>query len=97
MGVVNYAVPLAKLREETMKLARTLMNKNPMAIRYTKEAMRVVRTMSEVDARDYLRAKGDALIYRDKENGRMKGMTQFLDEKSFRPGLGNYRRDDGKK
>ncbi len=30
----------------------------------------------------------------DKEKGRLKGLAQFLDEKSFRPGLGAYRRDD---
>jgi trans-feruloyl-CoA hydratase/vanillin synthase len=27
------------------------------------------------------------------ENGREKGMTQFLDDKSYRPGLATYRRD----
>ena len=30
----------------------------------------------------------------DPERGRQKGMSQFLDEKSYRPGLGAYRRDD---
>ncbi|MNV75032.1 Hydroxycinnamoyl-CoA hydratase-lyase [compost metagenome] len=29
----------------------------------------------------------------DPERGRQKGMSQFLDEKSYRPGLGGYRRD----
>ena len=28
----------------------------------------------------------------DPERGKEKGMTQFLDEKSFKPGLGNYKR-----
>lgn len=96
LGVVNYSVPREKLREETVKIARKMMDKNPWAVRYTKEAIRTVRPMSEVDARDYLRAKGDALRFRDKEGGREKGMNQFLDEKSFRPGLGTYRRDDKK-
>jgi trans-feruloyl-CoA hydratase/vanillin synthase len=92
IGAVNYSVPLSKLREETIKLAHRMMQKNPMAVRYTKEAIRTVRTMSEVDARDYLAAKSAQLILRDKEGGRKQGMNQFLDEKSFRPGLGAYQR-----
>jgi len=92
IGAVNYSTPLINLREETIKLAHKLMDKNPLAVRYTKEAIRTVRTMSEVDARDYLAAKSAQLILRDKEGGRMQGMSQFLDEKSFRPGLGSYQR-----
>jgi trans-feruloyl-CoA hydratase/vanillin synthase len=97
IGVVNYSVPGDKLREETIKLATMMMQKSPMAVRYTKDAMRTVRTMSEVDARDYLRAKGDALILRDKDGGRDAGMRQFLDDKSFRPGLGHYDRSKAAK
>jgi trans-feruloyl-CoA hydratase/vanillin synthase len=92
IGAVNYSTPLINLREETIKLAHKMMDKNPLAVRYTKEAIRTVRTMSEVDARDYLAAKSAQLILRDKEGGRMQGMSQFLDEKSFRPGLGSYQR-----
>ncbi len=95
IGAVNYCAPREKLREETIKLAKKMMEKNPMAVRFTKEAIRTVRTMSEVDARDYLAAKSAALILRDKEGGRQKGMSQFLDEKSFRPGLGAYARKPG--
>jgi trans-feruloyl-CoA hydratase/vanillin synthase len=97
IGAVNYSVPLANLREETIKLAQKMMQKNPLAVRYTKEAIRTVRTMSEVDARDYLAAKSAQLILRDKEGGRQQGMSQFLDEKSFRPGLGAYERRPPKK
>ena len=96
IGAVNYSVPLANLREETIKLAHKMMQKNPLAVRYTKEAIRTVRTMSEVDARDYLAAKSAQLILRDKEGGRQQGMSQFLDEKSFRPGLGPYERRPAK-
>ena len=92
IGAVNYSVPLATLRDETIALATRMMKKNPTAVRFTKEAIRTVRTMSEVDARDYLAAKSAALIHRDKEGGRQQGMRQFLDEKSFRPGLGDYQR-----
>ena len=61
-------------------------------IKITKEAIRAVRFMNEPQANDYLSAKSDALRYNDKEKGREQGMTQFLDEKSYRPGFGHYKR-----
>ena len=45
------------------------------------------------DAEDYLFAKLDQLRFLDTEKGREKGVTQFLDDKSYRPGLAAYRRD----
>jgi trans-feruloyl-CoA hydratase/vanillin synthase len=48
--------------------------------------------MNEPEAADYLNAKSDALKYNDKERGREHGMKQFLDDKTFRPGLGEYDR-----
>src|SRR5580698_2344608 len=61
-------------------------------LRYTKEAIRAVRFMNEPQAQDYLAAKSDALRYNDKENSREEGMKQFLDEKSYRPGYGHFKR-----
>ena len=92
---VNYAVPKEKLREETIKLAEKLMAKNPVAVRFTKEAIRAVRHMSLDQAADYLRAKSDALKAADKEQGRNEGMKQFLDDKSHRPGFEPYKRQAG--
>ncbi|MCH8097886.1 MAG: p-hydroxycinnamoyl CoA hydratase/lyase [Proteobacteria bacterium] len=92
---INYAVPKEKLREETIKLARKLMEKNPVAVRFTKEAIRAARHMSLEQATDYLRAKSDALKAADKEGGRDEGMKQFLDDKSFRPGFEPYKRQAG--
>src|SRR5215468_8585883 len=92
MGFVNFSFPKEKLREETVKLARKLMEKSPAAMRYTKEAIRAVRFMNEPQAADYLNAKSDALKYMDKENSRQEGMKQFLDEKTYRPGLGHFKR-----
>lgn len=96
MGLVNFSVPKDQLREETLKLARKLAAKNPATVRFTKEGVRAVRGMSEAQAADYLAAKSDALRFRDQEKGREEAMKQFLDEKKFRPGLGNYVRDDAK-
>ena len=97
IGLVNYSVPKAKLREETIKLAKKLMEKNPSALRYTKEAIRAVRSMSEAQANDYLGAKSDALRYRDPEKGRDKALSQFVDDKVYRPGFGPYDRERAKK
>jgi feruloyl-CoA hydratase/lyase len=92
MGFVNFSYPKVKLREETVKLAKKLMEKSPAALRYTKEAIRAVRFMNEPQAADYLNAKSDALKHNDKENSREEGMKQFLDEKTYRPGYGNFKR-----
>jgi len=92
IGFVNMHFPRAKVKEETIKFAKKLMEKSPAALRYTKEAIRAVRFMNEPQAADYLNAKSDALKYNDKEGGREEGMRQFLDEKSYRPGLGHFKR-----
>jgi feruloyl-CoA hydratase/lyase len=94
MGLVNEAVPRAQLRERVEALAKMLLEKNPMALRIAKHATRRVRDMSWEDAEDYLFAKLDQLRFLDPEKGREKGMSQFLDDKSYRPGLSAYRRDD---
>jgi feruloyl-CoA hydratase/lyase len=96
MGFVNLSVPKAKLKEETIKLAKKLMEKSPAVLRYTKEAIRAVRFMNEPQAADYLNAKSDALRFNDKEDSRTQGMKQFLDEKTYRPGLGAFKRQKAK-
>jgi trans-feruloyl-CoA hydratase/vanillin synthase len=94
--MVNKAVPASKLKSEVMKLARLMQEKSPAAVRYTKEAIRAVRFMNEPEAADYLNAKSDALKHVDKEDSRGQGMSQFLDEKSYRPGLGHFERRNKK-
>lgn len=96
MGFVNFSYPKEKLRDETIKLAKKLMEKSPAAMRYTKEAIRAVRFMNEPQAQDYLNAKSDALRFADKENSREEGMKQFLDDKSYRPGYGHFKRRNAK-
>lgn len=93
MRLVNRAVPADRLRAETEALARRLMEKNPHVLRAAKTAYHHVRQMSWEQAFDYLLAKSDQTKYRDPERGDQEGMRQFLDEKSYRPGLQAYRRD----
>jgi feruloyl-CoA hydratase/lyase len=92
MKFVNKSVPLADLRNATMELARKLEAKSPAAVRYTKDAVRSVRGMTQDQAYDYLEAKSNALKHLDPEKGREKAMKMFLDEKAFKPGLGEYKR-----
>ena len=46
-----------------------------------------------ISALEYLMAKSDATKFRDPEKGDQAGMRQFLDEKSYRPGLQTYERN----
>lgn len=92
MRLINYSVPADRLREETETLAKKLMQKNPQTLRFAKEAYRAVRTMDYDQAEDYLAAKSAQLKASDPEDGRSRGMTEFLDRKSYRPGLQPYPR-----
>lgn len=90
-GLVNQAVPRARLREHTRSLAQKLMGKNLHVVSAIKLAYRRVKVMSWDAAEDYLYAKAGDTYASDPERGREKGMAQFLDEKSYKPGLGSYR------
>ena len=92
MRLVNEAVPRARLRERTLALAKTLLGKNPTVLRQAKTAFKFASDMSWEEASDYLFAKSDQTTFVDPERGRDQGMNQFLDEKSYKPGLGTYRR-----
>jgi trans-feruloyl-CoA hydratase/vanillin synthase len=92
LRLVKEAVPLDRLRARTREIAMLLAGKNPFALRATKHAFHRVRDMNWEDAEDYLYAKLAESRFLDPEKGRDKGMAQFLDEKTFRPGLGAYRR-----
>jgi trans-feruloyl-CoA hydratase/vanillin synthase len=90
--LINKAVPREKLRAETVALAERLMKINPQAIRATKQAIKNVRDMGDDAALDYLAAKSIELRFVDREGGREQGLKQFLDDKTYRPGLGAYQR-----
>ncbi|MCC6201697.1 MAG: p-hydroxycinnamoyl CoA hydratase/lyase [Gammaproteobacteria bacterium] len=93
MGLVNEAVPRDRLRDRVRELARDLMSKNPTMLHAAKEAYRAAVTMDWDTAEDYINAKVEQAHFADREHGMQQGIHQFLDEKSFKPGLGTYRRD----
>ena len=94
-GLVTEAVPLAELRGRVVEVANILLTKNPVALKATKDAMRRVGLMAYDEAEDYLVRAQEAANSFDPE-GRKEGMRQFLDEKSYKPGLGTYDKDRGK-
>jgi len=94
LGLVNWSVPRERLRSEVEALARELLDKNPVVLRAAKVGFKHARAMSWEAAEDYLYAKLEQSQFLDEERGREAGLSQFLDEKSIRPGLETYRRDN---
>jgi trans-feruloyl-CoA hydratase/vanillin synthase len=94
MRLVNESVPLSQLKDKTRELAKLLCGKNPTVMRGTKMAVRLVQEMSWEMSNDYLMAKSSEAQFLDPERGRSQGLTQFLDEKSFQPGLSGYKRGE---
>jgi len=94
MGLVNMSVPLGELRSAVMHLAENLKDKNPVVLRNARHGFKRCRELTWEQSEDYLYAKVDQAQLRDPEHGREKGLSQFLDEKSIKPGLQTYRRED---
>jgi feruloyl-CoA hydratase/lyase len=94
MRLVNEAVPRSQLRNRTRELATLLRGKNPTILRGTKMAVRMVQQMTWDVSNEYLMAKSSEALFLDPERGRAQGLTQFLDEKSYQPGLSGYKRQE---
>ena len=89
-GLVNEAVPAKDLEARVTEVAHKLLKKNWETLKAAKDAMRRVREMTYDNAEDYLIRSQEALNWHDKSDGRHRGMNQFLDDKSYKPGLGEY-------
>ncbi|MCM2131939.1 p-hydroxycinnamoyl CoA hydratase/lyase [Larsenimonas rhizosphaerae] len=87
--LVNESVPLDQLETRVAEVAATLLEKNPVALKATKDAVRRVADMTYDNAEDYLVRAQEAANFFDGE-GRKEGIRQFIDEKSYKPGLGAY-------
>jgi len=94
MGLVNRSVPRDQLRAAVTELAQELRTKNPVILRGAKHGFKRCRELTWEQNEDYLYAKVDQAALRDTEHGREQGMSQFLDEKSIKPGLQTYRRKE---
>src|SRR5690606_35632929 len=92
LGLINEAVPADQLRARTVALAKVLLDKNPTVLRQARLAYKYARYMDWEQAAEYLTAKADQTTFVDPERGREKGLSQFLDQKTFKPGHGTYNR-----
>jgi trans-feruloyl-CoA hydratase/vanillin synthase len=90
--LVNESVPRDQLRDRVVALANVLLEKNPVAMKATKDAVRRVKEMTYENAEDYLKRVQEAANSFDNE-GRKEGIHQFIDQKTYKPGLGPYNKD----
>ncbi|AAK24372.1 p-hydroxycinnamoyl CoA hydratase/lyase [Caulobacter vibrioides] len=87
--LVNESVPLERLEARVRELAEVLLKKNPVALKATKDAVRRVKEMNYDNAEDYLVRAQEAANSFDND-GRKEGIKQFIDDKTYKPGLGAY-------
>jgi trans-feruloyl-CoA hydratase/vanillin synthase len=85
--LVNEAVPLEKLRARVCAVAEVLLEKNPVALKAAKDAVRRVKEMTYDNAEDFLVRAQEAANFFDND-ARKQGISEFIDRKSYKPGLG---------
>lgn len=88
-GLVNEAVSAEALKSRVTEVATVLLGKNPVALKATKDAIRRVGEMTYDNAEDFLVRAQEAANSYDNE-GRKEGIKQFIDDKTYKPGLGTY-------
>jgi len=89
-GLVNESLPADKLKARVQEVADILKKKDTHALRATKWAVRRVREMTYDNAEDYLIRAQEALNDFGGWETRKEATKQFLDEKTFKPGLGAF-------
>jgi len=85
IGFVNYSVPLARLEEETMALARELAGKDPHAMRITKDAYKFSLDMPWEAAMNYSAAKQSELTLAQGGAWIEQGIGDFM-KGTYKPG-----------
>jgi len=91
MGLVNEAVPSERLRDRVRELADVLLQKSPAVLKGAKDAFKRVQQLDWEMSEDYLISKQEQLWYVAGDE-REEGFKQFLDDKTYKPGLGMYKR-----
>ena len=89
-GLVTEAVPADQLLARVTAIADALKAKDGHALRATKWAVRRMTEMTYDNAEDYLIRAQEALHNFGGVEARKEATRQFLDEKSFKPGLGTF-------
>lgn len=91
--LVNESLPADQLERRVREVAAVLAAKSPAALTATKRVIRAIRHVDYDTALDHQVRAQEALMFVDQSRGRSEAMRQFLDDKSFKPGLGSYDRD----
>ncbi|WCT78163.1 p-hydroxycinnamoyl CoA hydratase/lyase [Novosphingobium humi] len=89
-GLVTESVPHDQLKARVIEIAEALLKKDANALRATKWAMRRMVEMTYDNAEDYLIRAQEALNGFGGLAARKEATKQFLDEKTFKPGLGTF-------
>jgi len=89
-GLVTESVPADQLKARVTEIAEVLLKKDQNALRATKWAMRRMAEMTFDNAMDYLIRAQEALNGMGGMAARKEATRQFLDEKTFKPGLGAF-------
>lgn len=89
-GLITEAVPGDKLLERVTEIAEVLKKKDGNALRATKLVMRRMVDMTYDNALDYQIRAQEALNGFGGAEARKEATRQFLDEKTFKPGLGTF-------
>ncbi len=90
LRLVNEALPTERLRERTREVALKLAATNRVVLHAAKMGYKVGGDMPWEQAEDYLYAKLEQSQLLDRNHSRAKGLKQFLDDKSYRPGLESF-------
>ena len=89
-GLITEAVPADKLRERVLEIANVLKKKDGNALRATKWTMRRMVDMTYDSGLEYQIRAQEALHSFGGAAARKEATRQFLDEKTFKPGLETF-------
>jgi trans-feruloyl-CoA hydratase/vanillin synthase len=89
-GLVTEAVPADQLEARVREIATALIKKDGQALRATKWAVRRMIELTYDNAEDYLIRAQEALHSYGGVEARREATKQFLDDKTYKPGLGTF-------
>ncbi|MFM5953428.1 MAG: enoyl-CoA hydratase-related protein, partial [Novosphingobium sp.] len=89
-GLVTEAVPADRLLPRVLEICEALKKKDGHALRATKWAVRRMVDMTYDNGLEYQIRAQEALHSFGGAAARKEATRQFLDEKSFKPGLGTF-------
>ncbi len=89
-GLITESVPADRLHARVLEIAHALLKKDQHALRATKWTMRRVVDMTYDNALEYQIRAQEALHSFGGAAARKEATKQFLDDKTFKPGLGTF-------